>query len=308
MEGIGRCYRGTRGHLCANEQRFVRRFEIIQATSSQPSNMIEPLLLTTTLVRTFDGQRALTAASGFFFARGEAIFLVTNRHVLLDGLANHRPNRIEFDLHSDPQNLTLTKVVSMWLYVGGRSQWRQGGDSGGDVDVAVIAIPPEELPSGTGWRCFTPAHLLVALDQVRVGRSLLILGFPLGFHDTVHHLPVARQATVASAFGVRFQGQGHFLTDGRTHRGSSGGPVVMPDVHGDPEMPWKLLGVHASRFDMRTRDGLQDESLGLNSAWYADILMTLTGGGFADLLVSRSPSETACDAIPRPETALAERA
>ena len=28
--------------------------------------------------------------------------------------------------------------------------------------------------------------------------------------------------------------------------------------------------------DMGTRDLLQDESLGLNCAWYADILMTLT--------------------------------
>ncbi|HEX6722853.1 MAG TPA: serine protease, partial [Burkholderiaceae bacterium] len=36
------------------------------------------------------------------------------------------------------------------------------------------------------------------------------------------------------------------------------------------------LGVHAARMDMTTRDQQQDESLGLNCAWYADILMTLT--------------------------------
>ena len=36
---------------------------------------------------------------------------------------------------------------------------------------------------------------------------MLIVGFPLGFHDWLHHLPVVRQATIASAFGVRFQGQ-----------------------------------------------------------------------------------------------------
>jgi hypothetical protein len=88
---------------------------------------------------------------------------------------------------------------------------------------------------------------------------------------------VARQAIVASAFGVRFQGQGLFLTDARTHRGLSGGAVVLHDPAGDPRMPWKLLGVHSSRIDMRTRDLVQDESLGLNSAWYADILLTLTG-------------------------------
>jgi hypothetical protein len=30
---------------------------------------------------------------------------------------------------------------------------------------------------------------------------------------------------------------------------------------------------------MKTRDLVQDESLGLNMAWYADILMTLTAPG-----------------------------
>ena len=106
----------------------------------------------------------------------------------------------------------------------------------------------------------------------------MLLGFPLGFHDTVHHLPVARHAIISSAFGVRFQRQGYFLTDGRAHRGSSGGPVLMRSPADDPDMPWKLLGVHSSRMDMGGRDVNSDESLGLNCAWYADILMTLTSG------------------------------
>ena len=41
-------------------------------------------------------------------------------------------------------------------------------------------------------------------------------------------------------------------------------------------MPWVLLGVHSARMDMSTRDLEHDESLGLNCAWYADMLMTLT--------------------------------
>jgi len=43
---------------------------------------------------------------------------------------------------------------------------------------------------------------------VEVGTSLLVVGFPLGFHDEVHHLPVVRQAVIASSFGLRFQGMG----------------------------------------------------------------------------------------------------
>ena len=40
--------------------------------------------------------------------------------------------------------------------------------------------------------------------------------------------------------------------------------------------PWTLLGVHSARMDMVSRDVREDDMLGLNLAWYADILMTLT--------------------------------
>jgi hypothetical protein len=42
------------------------------------------------------------------------------------------------------------------------------------------------------------------------------------------------------------------------------------------DLRWLLLGVHSARLDVGTRDLELDEALGLNCAWYADILMTLT--------------------------------
>jgi hypothetical protein len=97
----------------------------------------------------------------------------------------------------------------------------------------------------------------------------------------LHHMPVVRRASLASSYGLRFQGMGYFLTDARTHRGSSGAPVVIrapgpPGERGD--VSCRLLGVHSSRFDMATRDPVEDEALGLNCAWYADILLTLSEG------------------------------
>jgi S1-C subfamily serine protease len=131
------------------------------------------------------------------------------------------------------------------------------------------------LPKTMALQCFTPAHLQRSLGEVEVGTSLLIVGFPLGFHDALHHLPVVRQAAIASSFGLRFQGLGYFLTDARTHRGTSGAPVVMR-CDSDGQLPWKLLGVHSARMDMGGRDLELDENLGLNCAWYAGILLTLT--------------------------------
>jgi len=238
--------------------------------------MIEPLLLTTARVSTFNGKNLLTGASGFFFEREDRLFLVTSRHVVMDEPSKHFPDRIEIELHTDAKNLTQSIGLSMLLYRDGKSVWRQGKDSGGEIDVAVLELDRAALPKSVAMRCFTPAHLEHSLQEAEVGAPLLIVGFPLGFHDALHHLPVVRQAVIASSFGVRFQGLGYFLTDARTHRGTSGAPVVMRSPSTDAQLPWKLLGVHSASMDMGDRDLKLDESLGLNCAWYADILLTLT--------------------------------
>lgn len=242
--------------------------------------MVDSLLLTATRIATFDLDRPLTNATGFFFERDERLYLVTSRHVLIDQPTSHFPNRIEFDLHSDTEDLGKSVSFSVMLYENGKSTWHQGSDTGGEIDVAMVEIDRSALPPGGRVFAFTPAHLQRALPgTVEVGTSVLIVGFPLGFQDTLHRLPVVRQSVVASAFGMRFGGQGYFLTDARTHRGTSGAPVVMRDsAASGGELPWKLLGVHSAQLDMAGRDLEQDETLGLNCAWYADILMTLSKG------------------------------
>ena len=242
--------------------------------------MIEPLLLCAARVSTFDGTRLLTNASGFFFEREQRLFLVTSRHVMLDEPSDHCPNRLEIELHIDAHNLTRSTGFSIPLYQNGHPQWRQGVDGSGEIDVALIELQRAALPAGMVYRAVTPEHLQHSLDDVEVGTSLLVVGFPLGFHDSLHHMPVVRQAVIASSFGLRFQGEGYFLSDARTHRGTSGAPVVMrapanrAPVAGD--LPWVLLGVHSARLDVGNRDQDIDEALGLNCTWYADILMTLS--------------------------------
>ncbi len=239
----------------------------------------EPLLLAAARVVTFEGQRLLTNASGFFFERGARLFLVTSRHVMIDEPSRHFPDRIEIELHTDPGNMAVSTGFSMPLYQGGKSVWRQGSDTGGEIDVAVIEVQRHALPATAVYRAFTPAHLHDPAEPVQLASSMLVVGFPLGFHDALHHLPVVRHAVNASSFGLRFQGKGYFLTDARTHRGTSGAPVVMRSRGDQPELgdlSWRLLGVHSSRMDVGTRDLKLDEALGLNCAWYADILLTLT--------------------------------
>ena len=236
---------------------------------------VDPLLLATVRIATFDGPRGLTGASGFFFRRDQRLFLVTSRHVFIDETCKHHPDRIEIELHADARNLADSIGLSVLLYRDGLANWRQGADDGGEIDVAVLEIDVDGLPPDAALAAFTPENLAGPRDEVLVGQPVLIAGFPLGFHDGLHHFPVVRQGVIASPYGWRFQGMGWFLTDARTHRGISGAPVVVR-APGRAALPWLLVGIHSSRFDMGNRDLTADESLGLNASWYPDIIMTLT--------------------------------
>ena len=236
---------------------------------------IEPLLLTATQISTYSGEHSLTNATGFFYQRNEKLFLATSKHVFFDALSDHSPDRIVVKLHTNRNNATAAIDYSIPLYFDGKSQWVSGSDGTGDIDVAVIQIYQERLPQKVVLEAFGPSNLLAPERSLDIGTPMLIVGFPLGFHDTLHNLPVARSAINASSFALRFQGNGYFLTDARTHRGSSGAPVVCRDVTAET-MPWRLLGIHSGRLDMAWRDVKVDEALGLNCAWFADILQTLT--------------------------------
>ncbi len=244
--------------------------------------MIESLLLAVTRVSTYVGVQNLTCATGFFFENEERLYLITNRHVVCDEASGHLPDRIEIELHTDASNVACTTQFSIPLYRDGLALWRQVQDSVGTVDIVALELVRSAMPESLPIQAFTPAHLAQDLDVIEVGMRVVIVGFPLGFHDTFHHLPVARQAVIASSFGIRFQGNGYFLTDARMHRGTSGAPVVArvdKQVSGREGLPWVLLGVHAARMDVDNRDIEQDERLDLNCAWYADALLSLTAAG-----------------------------
>lgn len=241
--------------------------------------MIESLLLAVTRITTVGHGREMTNATGFFFERDDRLFLVTARHVVKEEATHHHPESLLIDLHSNPGNVAEITRFSIPLYPAGKPVWREGLDSAGDVDIAVIELDRGALPPTLHARSFTPDHLVRQFDDVDVGTPIIVVGFPLGFEDMLHHLPVARQGIVSTSFGLRFQGQGYFLTDARMHRGASGAPVVARSANssaGREELSWMLLGVHTSRMDVTHRDVVEDSRLNLNTAWYADILLTMT--------------------------------
>jgi len=108
---------------------------------------VESVLLAATPILTFRGSEGLTNASGFFFERGERLFLVTSRHVMIDEASRHYPDRIEIELHCSPENVAHVTGFSIPLYQKRQSIWRQAVDSAGEVDVAAIEIERPALPA-----------------------------------------------------------------------------------------------------------------------------------------------------------------
>lgn len=234
--------------------------------------------MTATRIDTYYQDRLLSNATGIFFENNKRLFVVSSRHTFIDEPSQHTPDEIRIQLHTDADNLAEWTAFSIPLYKDRLSQWRDATDSAGTVDVAAIEVDHDALPKTAVYRPYTLKHLLTSDEEVEIGSTLLVIGYPLGFQDLLHQLPVVRQAGLASSFGLRFQGKGYFLTDARTHRGISGGAVVMRAPEKSRKfgnLPWRLLGIHSARMDM-TRDVEVDEALGLNCAWYADILTTLT--------------------------------
>jgi hypothetical protein len=109
--------------------------------------VVESVLLAVTRVSTVVGDKQLTNATGFFFARDNKLFLITNRHVVLDEASDHRPDRLEIELHVAPENMTVTTQFGIPLYRGTNPVWRQGMDSAGTVDVIALQLERAALPS-----------------------------------------------------------------------------------------------------------------------------------------------------------------
>ncbi len=69
--------------------------------------------------------------------------------MLHDEASKHFPDRIEIELHDDAHNVAHSTGFSIPLYRNGRSIWRHGEDSAGDIDVAVIELERAALPAHT---------------------------------------------------------------------------------------------------------------------------------------------------------------
>lgn len=238
--------------------------------------MLDKMYLRVAKVLTFAGGQPLTNATGFFYLHDSFLYLITSRHVVINEAFQHRPDRLQVSLHSNANNLQERNELSVPLYLDGVPQWYQHPNRS-TADIVAVSVNDSHVLSRFCIDTFCGNDILQRDHSLRLGQDVLVVGFPLGFHDRLHNLPIVRSATVASSFSHPFNGEPYFLTDARLHRGMSGSPVVacLPGPAGGPgkyEPRWKLLGVHSSSLDVSDRDPKQDERLALNTTWYASLI------------------------------------
>jgi len=245
-------------------------------------------------IRCFEANTEIGQATGFFYDYDQRYF-ITNRHVVIDENEDYYPDELRLLLHKK-DNIKQNEIFSIPLYdTYGNNLWLEHPE-GSEVDVVALPIDwrnSNKLRSQYYVISFslTDTYFPNIEHQKRfgfseidlaIGEDLLVIGYPLGFRDTINNFPIARNATLASVFDVPFEGKLGFLIDSRLHKGTSGSPVLTKTIESNRIInptsaitPRRfLLGVHSETLDILDRDET-DEPLGLNFVWYGRLIIEI---------------------------------
>jgi S1-C subfamily serine protease len=239
------------------------------------------LLLVVALLVMVQGGKDVGTATCFFYSKDGIVYLVTNRHVVLDEAKGLRPDTLRVRLHTDANDLTKNVERAIPLDRGAKPAWHVHRDyARNGVDVAVVELDAR-VTVGTVIKALNRDNFIPDQFLIAPGEDLMVVGFPRGFADTAHNLPIIRGALVASAYGVPFQGAPLFLVDANLHPGMSGSPVmtrpknIWPDKNGNVSMmtgtPTYFLGVFSATVSVPVSP-TEKEALGLGAVWYANLI------------------------------------
>ncbi|MEZ5318185.1 MAG: trypsin-like peptidase domain-containing protein [Vicinamibacterales bacterium] len=194
---------------------------------------VDPRSLMTTPVWLLRDSQALSQGTGFLFASTTpddeiaTVFLVTNRHVVTGQPVLGAPtarDRIRIILHREPERPEDVQAVEFALYDAQGTPLWIASDRYPGADVVLVPLPRAAYEHLRLF-VFTEAHTRGDI-RIRPTSGATLLGYPYGFYDTTHFLPVWKTGHIASEPDVDFEGQPVFLVDVSAFPGMSGAPVL----------------------------------------------------------------------------------
>jgi hypothetical protein len=254
-----------------------------------PSIEISSLAFSVAQLECFKGNELIARATGFFYAVDGDIYLVTNRHVVLDEEAGHRPDKLKLRLHTDAADIRKNGVYVAALYDrAGRPRWLEHPAHGAAVDVVALPLNAYRLRSEFVVTPFGPENHIPEDVAIQVGEDVVVIGYPLGLYDVEYNLPLVGRGTLASFYPIPFEGHPYFLIECRLHAGCSGSPVMTKpggvlQARGATLNLYLsagiyLLGVNSARVEKDpTRGG--DDVLGLNAVWFTYLIPEIISQG-----------------------------
>lgn len=243
--------------------------------------MSRAILIVVALVIQMQGGQPIGTATGFFYVKGDALYFVTNRHIVLNEKKGIKPDSLRLKLHVDANDLTKNQDLNIKLYSKGKPLWHVHENYKKEgIDIAVLKLNRDTIQKKYLIKALSADRFLPKKYPLPPGQDVFVLGYPRGVSDTKHNLPLARNAMVSSTHGVPFRGQPYFLIDAVLHPGMSGSPVFTKPsntwvddkgtVHFKTGNPTYFLGIHSATVNVPLPSG--QEPLGLGTVWYADLI------------------------------------
>ncbi len=255
---------------------------------------IEPIYLSTTLIGRYLDKESKGTATGFFFrSKQGSVYLVTNKHVLYgdnfsDDNAIPEIDKIIIKLHTNKNNLTQNKTIAIKLFKGKNRLWKEHSMS--DIDIVCIPIKLDK----SKFVFATTDESLLDASSIKISfEKIFIMGYPYGWHDSLHNLPITRIGHLSSPFGVPFNGNPFMLGDVETHEGMSGSPVFMhlddyvtieegkPNKKNLGQSKTILIGVYSGKplwevIDKKTKKTTKIPH-SLSAIWFGDLIKEIIG-------------------------------
>ena len=261
---------------------------------SAPFQPTDPSYLTTAPIM-YQGSQGYRGdqrwATGFYFAAGEEIHLITCRHCIDFLTENSKPlESVRIHLRNDADDLKSTEPLDLTLVsTDGSRHWKGYPDNElidlvaiplrppvidrsinyGDVDdLGIVPLTSKNIPS--------PDTKGGGIEMIHGGSQAMILGYP--FKPSDPYYPTAKTALISTPYGEQFMKLPRFLTDANTQDGLSGAPILTVHQSGSivktskgPKLrnylrDQELIGIHSGT------QNAYDVDIGLNEAWYSYLI------------------------------------